>query len=320
MAIIGTHIDQAVAFLREGKLVGMPTETVYGLAGNALDEKVVASIFHAKDRPLFDPLILHFASAENIKPYVTSFPESAQRLAKHFWPGPLTLILPKSSKVPDITSAGQSTVAVRIPRHSLALELLKSVEFPLAAPSANPFGYISPTNAQHVQNQLGSKVAYILDGGECAVGLESTIVSFKDEIPVVVRLGGIPVEHIEQVIGPVKVRLSQNSNPEAPGQLDAHYAPRTRFSIERKLLDQLLSTKGTKVGLLRFDKPLTGYPEENQFILSPSSNLEEAGINLFKYMRNLDDAGFDIIIAEQVPDVGIGRAINDRLRRASHSH
>lgn len=319
MAEIGTDIEKAVAYLKEGKLVGMPTETVYGLAGNASDEKVVASIFHTKDRPLFDPLILHFSSEKVLLPFVSKFPEKAQILSKHFWPGPLTLILPKTDLVPDITTAGQTAVAVRVPRHGLALELLKKVPFPVAAPSANPFGYISPTSAQHVQNQLGDKISYIVDGGECAIGLESTIVSFKDGEPVVVRLGGIPVEHIEKVIGAVKVRLSQNSNPEAPGQLDSHYSPKTRFSVERKLFHQLLKTKGGKVGLLRFDKPLTGYPDEYQFVLSPSSNLEEAGINLFKYMRMLDDVGFDLIIAEPVPEVGIGRAINDRLRRASHA-
>jgi L-threonylcarbamoyladenylate synthase len=190
MAEVGVDIERAAAFLRKGQLVAIPTETVYGLAGNALDLKSVSSIFETKNRPSFDPLILHVASLEQVSPFVSEFPEKLKCLAEAFWPGPLTVLLPRKASVPDLVTSGLDRVAVRVPNHPLTLALLAQLDFPLAAPSANPFGYISPTQAAHVAAQLGSQVPYILDGGACAVGLESTIVGMEVEQVVIYRLGG----------------------------------------------------------------------------------------------------------------------------------
>ena len=226
MAEIGVDIEQAAAFLRLGKLVAIPTETVYGLAGNALDVKAVSSIFQTKNRPSFDPLILHVASLEQVSPFVSEFPEKLKRLAEAFWPGPLTVLLPRKASVPDLVTSGLDRVAVRVPNHPLTLALLAQLDFPLAAPSANPFGYISPTQAAHVAAQLGLQIPYILDGGACAVGLESTIVGMEGEQVVIYRLGGLELSEIESLVGQVTVQAPSTSTPSAPGQLASHYAPR----------------------------------------------------------------------------------------------
>nr|WP_310590383.1 L-threonylcarbamoyladenylate synthase [Dyadobacter sp. NIV53] len=229
MAIIDNDVQLAKQFLLKGQLVAIPTETVYGLAGNALDEKSVLSIFEVKNRPSFDPLIIHTDSLDKLKNYVTDLPASARNLAIAFWPGPLTLLLPKKSIIPDLVTSGLDHVAVRIPNHPLTLELLRQLEFPLAAPSANPFGYISPTKSEHVNAQLGEKIPYILDGGECGVGIESTIVGFVNDIPTVYRLGGLAIDEIENIVGKVNVLPHSSSNPQAPGMLKSHYAPRKPF-------------------------------------------------------------------------------------------
>jgi len=226
----GTDLILAKKLLTEGKLVAIPTETVYGLAANGLDETAVAGIFSAKNRPTFDPLILHVASIEQAQSLCTDWPEMADKLARAFWPGPLTLILPKADHVPDLTTSGQPTVGIRMPNNRLTLELLSTLPFPLAAPSANPFGYVSPTNAQHVADQLGDSIDYILDDGDCSVGIESTIITIDNGTPKVLRLGGLSLERIADVLGfPVLEHLNQNSNPQAPGQLDQHYSPRCKL-------------------------------------------------------------------------------------------
>jgi len=315
--MIGTNLQHAADLLKAGNLVAIPTETVYGLAANALNEQAVVEIYKAKNRPFFDPLIVHIHSVSQLKNYTTDIPGIALRLAEKFWPGPLTLVLKKKECIPDLVTAGLDSVAVRIPAHPLTLDLLRMLTFPLAAPSANPFGYISPTSAQHVEDQLGDKVPYILNGGTCAVGLESTIVGFSDsETPVILRLGGINVEEIEKVAGHIEMRISKNSNPEAPGQMDSHYAPRTPLILCESLEETIKKHQGKKMAILCFSKRTTAgvFVQE---VLSVNADLDDAARNLFKTLRSLDRKNAAVIIAEMVPDKGLGRAINDRLKRAA---
>lgn len=314
MAIIGTSISEAQLFLKD-TIIGIPTETVYGLAGNAYDSTIVARIFEAKQRPTFDPLIVHTHSIESIYQFAGPIHQSLLHLAQQFWPGPLTLLIPRKSIIPDIVTNGLPNVAVRIPNHSLILELLQNLSFPLAAPSANPFGYISPTTAKHVNDQLGTKIPYILDGGPCDVGLESTIVGIEDDKIIIYRLGGISVEDIETIVGPVSVR-QHSSNPLAPGMLDSHYSPRKKMLLgdSARLLEL---NHDLQPVLLRFNSKLIEYPDNLQLVLSPNSSVTEAAINLFSALRSADELAISLIIAEPVPDTGLGRAINDRLKRAS---
>jgi len=316
MAELGKDINRAKQLLDRGELVAIPTETVYGLAANALDATAAARIFAAKNRPSFDPLIVHVATAMRVHELVTDFPDQAQALAATFWPGPLTLVLPKKNHIPDLVTAGLPTVGVRCPSHELTLELLHLLDYPLAAPSANPFGYVSPTRPEHVQEQLGSHVAYILDGGPCRVGVESTIVGFADG-PVIYRLGGVAVEEIENVVGRVRVMTHSSSNPVAPGQLASHYAP-ARQIVLGNIAELLTQHPNEKVALLRYHKRLPDTPVP-QIVLSPSGSLEEAAQNLFAALRQFDKMDVTLVLAELVPDTGIGRAINDRLRRAATS-
>ncbi|MFN8357631.1 MAG: L-threonylcarbamoyladenylate synthase [Spirosomataceae bacterium] len=311
--MIGKDLALAKEQLERGQLVAIPTETVYGLAGNAFDEQAVLSIFRVKNRPAFDPLIVHTNSWERLHDFVSEIPSKAQQLAKALMPGALTLLLPKSALIPDLVTSGLDRVAVRIPNHPLTRALLASLPFPLAAPSANPFGYISPTTAQHVEKQLGNRIAYILDGGPCEVGLESTIVGFENDEAVVYRKGGIAIETIEAIIGPVKVQAHSSSNPAAPGMLKSHYAPRTPLKLI-STENKLSVTDNPNVGILSFQKD---YGVDNQEILSPSGDLSEAARHLFAAMRRLDQLGLDFIYAELLPEEGLGRAINDRLRRAA---
>lgn len=315
MAIIGKDIQEAKRFLTEGGLVAIPTETVYGLAGNALNPTAVLSIFDVKNRPSFDPLIIHTDSIEKLENWVESIPPQALKLAERFWPGPLTILLPKKKIIPDLVTSGLDTVAVRIPDHALTRELLSQLDFPLAAPSANPFGYISPTNAQHVADQLGEKIPYILDGGECNVGVESTIIGFTDDVPTVYRLGGLALEDIIEVVGEVNLLSHSTSNPQAPGMLKSHYAPRKLLQLKSK--EEMIESNTAAVGYLFFEKPSSGIKSEHVRVLSDSGDVKEAAHHLFAYLRELDSLPVQEIWAELVPESGLGRAINDRLRRAA---
>lgn len=317
MAEIGNNINKAAEVLKQGKLIGLPTETVYGLAGNALNEITVASIFSTKNRPSFDPLILHTHSLETLDEYVSNIPEAAKILAERLWPGPLTLLLRKKEIIPDLVTSGLDTVAVRIPGKKITLDLLKALDFPLVAPSANPFGYVSPTSAQHVDDQLGSKIDYILDGGVCEVGIESTIVGFDEERPVIHRLGGISKEKIESLIGKVDLKPHSTSNPKAPGMLASHYSPGKPVVIGDIAALQKELGETTHVGAISFQQKTINIAEEKQVVLSAEGNLSEAAKNLFAALRHLDKQEIDLIIAELVPDHGLGRAINDRLKRAA---
>jgi L-threonylcarbamoyladenylate synthase len=317
---IGKDIEKAAQLLRSGKLVAIPTETVYGLAANALDAKAVASVFEAKKRPFFDPLIVHSHSTEQILQYVSHIPAPLKQLAHAFWPGPLTLLLPKKPNIADLVTAGLPTVAVRIPNHKLTLDLLKQLDFPLAAPSANPFGYISPTAAEHVDKQLRNEVDYILDGGNCSVGIESTIVgmcfdSAQHEKVCVYRLGGLAIDEIEKVVGKVELKINVSGDPTVPGQLKSHYAPSKKLFLGN-LQGLLKQYEGKRLGVLVF-----GETENiNQTLvinLSIKADLKEAAANLFSALRQLDEADVDFIVCEHVPNEGLGLAINDRLNRAA---
>ena len=316
MAATGTDVFEAKRLLEAGAVVGIPTETVYGLAGNAFDAKAVARIFQVKNRPSFDPLIVHSDSLEKISRFVEDVPPLARKLAGAFWPGALTLLLPKKPVIPDLVTAGLDTVAVRMPNHPLTRELLGLLDFPLAAPSANPFGYISPTRAEHVEAQLGGLIPYILDGGPCQVGVESTIVGFMDGRPVVYRLGGLPLEGIEAIVGPAEVRPHSTSNPLAPGMLKSHYAPRKPLFIGGY---DFLKTQypPEQIGYLGFDRMKDNLPTDNQILLSPRRDYAEAARHLFAALRHLDALPVAVICAELLPEEDLGRAINDRIRRAA---
>ncbi|WP_299458652.1 L-threonylcarbamoyladenylate synthase [uncultured Microscilla sp.] len=314
--LIGQNLSQASTLLTQGKLVAIPTETVYGLAANAFDEQAVTRIFEAKNRPTFDPLIVHTYSIEQVRQFTKNIPEKAKKLAEQFWPGSLTILLEKNDLIPDLVTAGLSTVAVRIPNHPLTLELLKQLDFPLAAPSANPFGYISPTTALHVEAQLKNKVSYIIDGGPCQVGIESTIVEVKNNQTTVYRLGGISVESIEAATGKVEEVRHSSSNPKASGMLKSHYAPQKKMIIG-DIAALLSQYPCDKVGILSFRKAYEQVSQQQQVVLSPEGELAKAAQGLFAGMRYLDNQPVEIILAELMPEKGLGRAINDRIRRAA---
>ncbi len=326
-------VGQAVALLRAGELVALPTETVYGLGANALDPEAVAKIFEAKERPSFDPLIVHLPSKTALRE-VTEIPDEIEKtitqLVETFWPGPLTLLLPKRDVIPDIVTAGLQTVAVRQSDHPIFRRIIKQFGTPIAAPSANRFGSISPTSATHVSEQLGGRIPLIIDGGACSRGLESTIVRVspgpKKPLIEVLRPGPITEDDLKKfgkVVFVGRNAAVEESAPEAPGRLASHYAPRTplrlvedpaTFTPDPAKRYALLSYRGQeKDGYL----PLHDWAKVA--VLSPGSGrLTEAGIRLFHLMVQLDQGGYDEIIAEPVPDRGIGRAILDKLRRASH--
>lgn len=302
-------MEQAVEVLAGDGLVALPTETVYGLAANALSELAVAKVFAVKNRPRFDPLICHVADRAGADALVDAWSEPAQILADRFWPGPLTLVVPKKPVVPDLVTAGSNTVGVRVPAHPLALHILRAFGGPLAAPSANPFTEVSPTTAAHVRAQLGDRVDLIIDGGPCVVGLESTIVmALPEHDPVLLRPGGIPLEAIEAAVGSVNVPSPTELKNASPGRQERHYAPQTPLIIESR------QKPDPRVGRLAFRAAHSGYGAS--VCLSPQGDLDEAAARLFAAIRFLDGGGWDKIEAEPVPEKGLGRAIMDRLRRA----
>lgn len=313
IAQTGKNTDLAVSLLREGKLVAIPTETVYGLAANALDEAAVLSIFKTKERPHFDPLIVHIHDIDQVEKYANWSDKRLKQLAQHFWPGPLTLLLNKKMIIPDLVTSGLEQVAIRVPSHPLTLEVLRKIELPLAAPSANPFGYVSPTSAEHVQRQLGDKIDYILDGGECKVGLESTIVGMEDDKVCVYRLGGLSLEEIEKVAKKIELRINTSSDPKAPGQLKSHYAPAKKLYFG-EVNELLKKYAGKKIALIGFGEMKES--AEIKFNLSENADTEEAARNLFRILREADGSDAEIVIATAIPEHGLGKAVNDRLKRA----
>lgn len=307
------EIEAAARLIREGELVAFPTETVYGLGADATNERAVARVFEAKDRPSFNPLISHVLDADEAKRLVR-WNETAEKLAARFWPGPLTLVLPRSENSPIalLTTAGLDTVAVRAPGHPLAQALIRAAGRPIAAPSANRSGTVSPTRPEHVAESLGGRVKMIIDGGPCLVGLESTVLDLTTSPPTLLRPGGATREAIEAVIGPVAVSdaLPSGTAPrKSPGQLASHYAPARPVRLNA-------TTVTAQEGLLAFgpNVPPGAMLTVN---LSPTGDLGEAAANLFAMLRALDRPGIDRIAVAPIPETGLGLAINDRLRRAA---
>ena len=314
--LITKDLHKAAGALKENNIVAIPTETVYGLAANAFESEAIEKIFSLKKRPFYNPLIVHIKAAEYLNHIAKDIPEIAFRLATEFWPGPLTLVLNKKSIVPAIITAGKDTVAVRMPNHPITLELLNSLDFPLAAPSANPFGSISPTTAAHVRRYFGENLEVVLDGGECIKGIESTIVGFEGEQVVMYRLGSISTEDIERVAGKLKFHTIDDSAPAAPGMLSRHYAPSTETFLTQDVKEMVLSHPNKKIGLLIFQKNPISLHMAHTEVLSQKGDLNEAARNLYAAMHRLDHLDLDVIIAEKLPEEGLGKSINDRLKRA----
>ena len=304
-------IEHAAEVLLDGGLVAFPTETVYGLGALGLDSDAAGRIFEAKGRPSFDPLILHIAHAPELE-RVAEVNEAAWRMAERFWPGPLTLVMPRSTAVPDIVTSGLPTVAVRVPAHPVAHALLEAVGEPVAAPSANPFGKLSPTTATHVRTGLSGRIDVILDGGPTARGLESTIISVAEDVPVLLRTGAIPAEEIEEMLGVRLERYVPTSRPATPGQLDSHYAPHTPVIVSTEPV-----ADPSRTGLVVLRK--TGVEKDFAAVeeLSADGDLTEAAKNLFAALHRLDALGLDLIVVRPVPETGLGAAIMDRMRRAA---
>ncbi|MBD3165247.1 threonylcarbamoyl-AMP synthase [bacterium] len=309
-------VAHAARIISSGGLVAFPTETVYGLGADAFNQGAVARIFAVKKRPRFDPLIVHIASMDQLDQVAADVPDVARRLIEAFWPGPLTVIVQKNRNISDLVTAGLPGVGVRMPGNQIARELIGAAKTPVSAPSANSFGSISPTCAEHVRADLGEMVDFIVDGGPCEVGVESTIVSCMDSPPVLLRPGGIALEDIERCIGEVRIPERNELKHAAPGRSSRHYAPRTPLV----LVDTIRPPSPEKrTGLLTFRTS----PIESAFArvetLSRSGDLSEAACNLFSALKRLDASGVDMIVATRVPDTGLGRAINDRLMRAAQT-
>ncbi len=314
---LGTDIEKASILLKNGELVSVPTETVYGLAANGFSESAVLKIYAVKNRPQFNPLILHVANVDQMRNLVIDIPPIIEKLIKAFSPGPITYLLPKNSTVPELVTAGSINVAIRIPDHPLTLKLLSGLNFPLAAPSANPSGYVSPVSAIHVQKNLNGLIPYILDGGECSVGLESTIVGINEGVLQIHRLGAITIEQI-QMVSDKKVEMAlSHASPSAPGQLKSHYATSKPFYLGN-INELSVRFSDQKIGIISFQKSYTELNPAEEIVLSYSGNLDDAASMLFKALRKMDESEIDIIIAERVPAIGIGLAINDRLERAAY--
>lgn len=314
-ARITRDVAEAAAVIRRGGLAAFATETVYGLGANALEPIAAARIFEAKRRPGFDPLIVHIADTDMLGDLVQEVPDAARKLIDRFWPGPLTLVLKKNAIVPEIVTSGLDTVGVRLPDHALARDLIRQAGVPVAAPSANLFGHVSPTRAEHVADQLGDRIDIILDGGPCRVGLESTVLDLSGNEPILRRHGGATLESIESVIGPIQIgaSITAGAAAPAPGMLERHYSPRTPL----RLWKTNEPVPPGKVGLLTWRHTAADSRFDRIIDLSPTGDLVEAAARLFESMRELDSARLDLILATTFPEQGLGRAINDRLRRAA---
>jgi L-threonylcarbamoyladenylate synthase len=316
--IIGTDIHQAADFLRKNETVGIPTETVYGLAANALNEQAVAKIFEVKNRPFFDPLIVHIKDVSQIHLFAADIPKLALKLAENFWPGPLTLVLKKQNIVPDLVTSGGDTVALRMPNNEMTLELLRQLDFPLAAPSANPFTYVSPTSAVHVFDQLQGKIPYILDGGSCKVGIESTIVRVLENSIEILRPGGISEDALRSFLPDVQIFGINENNPSpiaAPGQLEHHYSPFCKlYALEDHIkLDVQIDAV---IYWSKKSEKLKDSGAQN-FYFTENGEFSEGSKNLFALLRKLDKGNFKNVLFEWAPNENLGVAINDRLKRAS---
>ena len=329
-------INRAASLLKAGQVVVFPTETVYGLGGDAMQIQALERIFAAKERPYSDPLIVHIADEDALEQLVTDIPSQAKMLARAFWPGPLTLILPASSRVPTLVTAGLTTVAVRMPRHPVALALIRAVGSPIAAPSANRFMHTSPTTAQHALADLDGRVPLILDGGPCEVGVESTVLDLCSSVPTILRPGGVSLETLQQIVPEVTYRNKGIVNEEhkaqtAPGQLLTHYAPSvptflfegSTTSMYRAMLAEVhrRQAQGERVGVLIAEEDIVAFAESGAriYTLGSSNAPEQIASHLYAGLRTLEDAGVQSILCRSFPEQGLGLAIRDRLHKAAGS-
>lgn len=313
---VSYDINDAKLFLNYGHVIAIPTETVYGLAANCYNLKAVERIYELKNRPTSNPLILHISSMDMLNDIAVEIPYEAYHLSKIFWPGPMTLLLKKSPKVPSTITGGRDTVAVRIPQHAMTLDLLNQLDYPLAAPSANPYNHISPTNAKRVYEYFEDKIPLILDGGNCTRGIESTIISFANNRPEILRYGSISKESIEKELASNLIDNTSYKETIAPGMSMKHYAPVTPLYITDDIHRFIVQYADKRIGVLSFSKHIFNkrYPNE---ILSSKGCLEEAAKNLYEKLHVLDHLDLDFIVTCYVPSEGVGISINDRLRRAS---
>lgn len=325
-------IKEAAELIKEGKIVAFPTETVYGLGANGLDERAVEGLFKAKGRPQDNPLILHISSIEQLKSLVLEVPDIAYECMKRFWPGPLTMIFKKSHIVPYMITGGLETVAIRMPNNKIALELIKEANLPIAGPSANLSGRPSPTNAQHVIEDLAGKIDMIIDGGETGVGLESTVLDVSGDIPMILRPGGVTLEDLQEFIPDVvqdlgTIKSDANIVPKSPGQKYRHYAPKADMFVFTGNIDKvvnrikeetsILIKEGKKVGIMATEETKNNYTQGVVLVVGSRENKESIASNLFKTIRLFDEKDVDIIIAEGVESDHIGTAIMNRMMKAS---
>ncbi len=309
-----TSVSEAARLLKEGEVVAIPTETVYGLAGNAFEPKALAKIFAAKERPTFDPLIVHIADIAQLTDIAKDIPDSAYKLAEAYWPGPMTIILPKKDCIPDLCTSALPSVAVRFPSHPIAQAIIKESGLPLAAPSANLFKHVSPTTAEHVAAQLADRIAGIVDGGPCSVGVESSIISLVDE-PTVMRPGAITPEMFKAILGEVKIKESTSKPGQpmlAPGQCDTHYRPQVPLYYGEVPAGYALPEHTVRIAFGTQQGPVPATVN-----LSATGDMVEATSKLYAFMHDLDDPKFDLILVDPIPNTGVGMALNDRLKRAS---
>lgn len=310
-----TSVEEAARLLKQGEVVAIPTETVYGLAGNAFEPKALAKIFAAKERPTFDPLIVHISDISQMADIAKDIPEEAYQLAEAFWPGPLTMILPKKDCIPDLCTSGLPSVAVRFPSHPVARAIINASGLPLAAPSANLFKHVSPTTAEHVAAQLSDRIAGIVDGGPCQVGVESSIVSLTGDVPTVLRPGAITPEMVKKVLGRVAIKESTSKPGEAmqaPGQCDTHYRPQVPLYFGEVPANAVLPENTVRIAFGNYQGVIPAAVN-----LSATGDMTEATAKLYAYMHDLDDPKYDLILVDPIPNQGVGMALNDRLKRAS---
>ena len=314
---ITNSIDKAAALLVAGEVVAIPTETVYGLAGNLFNPSAVEKIYTLKNRPRNNPLIVHVKDLEATLPLITEFPKPLQQLAEKYWPGPLTVLLKKSKLVPDSITAGSDFVAIRVPAHPLTKQLLEQIPFPLVAPSANPFTRISPTKAEHVEHYFGDSIPCILDGGSCSVGLESTIIGMNNDTPLLYREGVLGKLLLESLIGPIEKFNPQKNTILTPGQWPRHYAPLTKTILCKR--EEIMLHVKDNTGIIVYKEPLLSVNTNRQHILSETGSLVEAAKNLYQILHHVDKQKYETIICEMLPQEELGNTINDRLKRASSS-
>lgn len=313
----------AKSFLDKGELVAIPTETVYGLAANAFNKEAVQKIYELKQRPTNNPLIIHCHSIEQIEQFVTEIPKEAYELAKQFWPGPLTILLKKNDLIPDYVTAGSEYAAFRIPNHPLTLELLKQLDYPLVAPSANPSNRISPTKAIHVYDYFKDTIPYILDGGDCTEGIESTIVHFDEKNAKILRPGSITFQQLFYVIPSIAIDQEVQEKPIAPGLSKKHYSPTTAFKVIDKIDFKSIiayKSKFNKIAVITCKKEQVSIVDIDFYCYSENGDLDQIATNLYNLLLSVDSKGYDLIISELAPEVGKGIAINNRLKRANNTN